>query len=113
MLAALALAGPAAAENALRFKGFNATAGTMDPHSWAASENQGATKQVYEALLDVDSNLAIVPQLALTWEPLNPTTWQFQLRPGVTFHDGTPFTAETWFSASSAQAPRHLTSRRR
>jgi hypothetical protein len=75
MLAALAVADPAAAENVLCFKGFNATAGTMDPHSWAASENQGATKQVYEALLDVDSKLAIVPQLALAWEPLNPTTW--------------------------------------
>ena len=32
-------------------------------------DNKGATKQVYEALLDVDSNLAIVPQLALAWKP--------------------------------------------
>jgi peptide/nickel transport system substrate-binding protein len=45
-------------------------------------------------LLDVDSNLAIVPQLALAWKPLDPTTWEFELRPDVRFHDGTPFTAE-------------------
>ena len=101
----IALSGPAAAENVLRFKGLLATAGTMDPHSWAAAENLGATKQVYEALLDVDSNLAIVPQLALAWKPLDPTTWEFELRPGVTFHDGTPFTAaDVVFSIERAQA---------
>jgi peptide/nickel transport system substrate-binding protein len=101
----IAISGPAAAENVLRFKGLGATAGTMDPHSWAASENQGATRQVYEALLDVDSNLAIVPQLALAWKPLDPTTWEFELRPDVTFHDGTPFTAaDVVFSIERAQA---------
>ena len=67
--------------------------------------NKGATKQVYEALLDVDSNLAIVPQLALAWKPLDPTTWEFELRPDVTFHDGTPFTAaDVVFSIERARA---------
>ena len=96
MLAAalcIACTGPAAAENVLRFMGADATASTMDPHADADKENKAATKQVYEALVDVNSNLAIVPQLALAWKPLNPTTWEFDLRPGVTFHDGTPFTA--------------------
>ena len=54
----------------------------MDPHSYVASNTKVATKQVYEALLDIDSNLAIVPQLALAWTPLDPTTWEFELRPG-------------------------------
>jgi peptide/nickel transport system substrate-binding protein len=88
--AVLSLAGPAAAENVLRFMGIDATASTMDPHANSNKDNKAATKQVYEALLDVDSNLAIVPQLALAWKPLNPTTWEFTLRPGVLFHDGTP-----------------------
>ena len=62
-------------------------------------------QQVYEALLDIDSNLAIVPQLALDWKPLDPTTWEFELRPDVTFHDGTPFTAEdVVFSIERARA---------
>ena len=77
----------------------------MDPHADAIEENKGATYQVYEALLDVDSNLAIVPQLALAWKPLNPTTWEFELRPDVRFHDGTPFTAEdVVFSIERARA---------
>ena len=102
---ALSATGPAAAENVLRFMGADATASTMDPHANASKDNKAATKQVYEALLDVDSNLAIVPQLALTWKPLNTTTWEFELRPDVTFHDGTPFTAaDVVFSIQRARA---------
>ena len=64
-----------------------------------------ATKQVYKALLDIDSNLAIIPQLALTWKPLDPTTWEFELCPDVTFHDDTPFTAaDVVFSTERARA---------
>jgi peptide/nickel transport system substrate-binding protein len=101
----ISLASPAAAENVLRFMGADATAATMDPHAYAQPENRGATKQVYEALLDVDSNLAIVPQLALAWKSLDPTTWEFELRPDVRFHDGTPFTAaDVLFSIERAHA---------
>src|SRR5262245_41872523 len=89
----IALSGPAVAENVLRFTSLSGGAATMDPHSWYDPANRVATKQVYEALLDVDSNLTIVPQLAVAWKPLDPTTWEFELRPDVTFHDGTPFTA--------------------
>ena len=77
------MAGPAAAENVLRFMG----AGAAVDHGSAFvghKDNKGGNQQVYEALLDVDSNLAIVPQLALAWKPLNPTTWEFELRPDVT-----------------------------
>jgi peptide/nickel transport system substrate-binding protein len=102
---AVAVADAAAAESVLRFRGMDATAATMDPHSYFASENEGATKQVYEALLDIDSNLAIVPQLALAWKPLDAITWQFELRPDVAFHDGTPFTAaDVVFSIERARA---------
>ena len=85
---ALAADSPASAENVLRFASISGGAVTMDPHSYGSSHNRVATKQVYEALLDIDSNLAIVPQLALAWALLDPTTWEFELRPDVTFHDG-------------------------
>jgi peptide/nickel transport system substrate-binding protein len=61
--------------------------------------------QVYEALLDIDSNLAIVPQLAMTWRIVDSTHWEFELRPNVRFHDGAPFTAEdVVFSIERARA---------
>jgi peptide/nickel transport system substrate-binding protein len=34
------------------------------------------------------------PKLATSWEQTAPTTWRFTLREGVTFHDGSRFTAE-------------------
>jgi peptide/nickel transport system substrate-binding protein len=89
----------------LRFTGKDAWAATMDPHAYAIEDNKGATYQVYEALLDVDSNLALVPQLAVAWQILDPTHWEFELRQGVRFHDGTPFTAaDVLFSIERAQA---------
>jgi peptide/nickel transport system substrate-binding protein len=101
----IAGAGPAAAENVLRFTGISGGAVTIDPHAYVSSHNKVATKQVYEALLDIDSNLALVPQLALAWTPLDPTAWEFELRPDVTFHDGTPFTAgDVLFSIERARA---------
>jgi peptide/nickel transport system substrate-binding protein len=104
LVVASALVAPAAAENVLRFTGF-VPAKTFDPHSHFFTFNRTATEQVYEALLDVDSNFEIVPQLALAWKPLNPTTWEFELRPGVRFHDGTPLTAEdVVFSIERARA---------
>jgi peptide/nickel transport system substrate-binding protein len=102
---AVTCAAPAAAENVLRFTGKDARAATMDPHSYALEDNKGATYQVYEALLDVDSNLAVVPQLAVAWQIVDPTHWDFELRQGVRFHDGTPFTADdVVFSIERAQA---------
>jgi peptide/nickel transport system substrate-binding protein len=99
------LSGPAAAENVLRFTSANGGAVTMDPHSSGHLADRAATMQVYEQLLDIDSNLAIVPQLAVAWKPINPNTWEFELRQGVRFHDGTPFTAEdVVFSIERARA---------
>jgi peptide/nickel transport system substrate-binding protein len=93
IVAVIMAASSAAAENVLHFTGLSGGAVTIDPHAYVSSHNKVATEQVYEALLDIDSNLAIVPQLALAWSLSDPTTWEFQLRPSVTFHDGTPFTA--------------------
>ena len=105
-IATAILASPAAAENVLRFTSGIGGAVTMDPHSrWTRAATRPAMQQVYETLLDIDSNLAIVPQLALAWKPLDPTTWEFELRPDVTFHDGTPFTAaDVVFSIERARA---------
>ena len=36
----------------------------------------------------------IIPVLATSWEQIDDTTIQFQLREGVQFHDGSPFNAE-------------------
>jgi peptide/nickel transport system substrate-binding protein len=67
---------------------------TTDPHS----QNEGLTNNInsliYEFLVQRDKQLGLVPSLAESWTQINPTTWRFKLRPGVKFHDGTPFTAD-------------------
>jgi peptide/nickel transport system substrate-binding protein len=67
---------------------------TMDPHS----QNEGLTNmingQVYEYLIRRDRQLSFVPALATEWAQTGPLTWRFKLRPGVRFHDGSPFAAE-------------------
>jgi peptide/nickel transport system substrate-binding protein len=97
--------GPAAAENVLRFTGGSGGALTFDPHSLVDGFNLTATHQVYEVLLDVDSDLELRPQLALAWNLLNPAVWEFELRRDVRFHDGMPFTArDVVFSLDRARA---------
>ena len=41
-----------------------------------------------------DKNLKLEPALATKWGQTARTTWCFDLRPNVKFHDGTPFTAD-------------------
>jgi peptide/nickel transport system substrate-binding protein len=89
---ALAAAGPAAAENVLRWASVG-SGQTFDPHAYDDPQTAAQYRQVYEALIGFDSNLELVPQLATTWRLVDPTTWEFQLRPNVRFHDGTPLTA--------------------
>jgi len=48
---------------------------------------------VLEGLLRMDEQFNLVPLLAESWENVDPLTWRFRLRQGVTFHDGSPFTA--------------------
>lgn len=50
--------------------------------------------QMYEGLVARGNDSHIQPALAERWEALSPTHWRFYLRENVTFHDGTPFTAE-------------------
>lgn len=51
-------------------------------------------RAIFEGLVQMTPDYAIEPLLATRWEFIAPNTWRFHLREGVTFHDGTPFTAE-------------------
>ena len=48
---------------------------------------------IFEGLVRMDAEYAIVPALATEWEFRAPNTWRFTLRRNVQFHDGTPFDA--------------------
>src|SRR5499427_182002 len=67
----------------------------MDPRIGMGSIRSNYIRQVFEGLVDVDSQGRPVPGLALSWKPAGELTWEFALRRGVTFHDGEPFNADT------------------
>jgi peptide/nickel transport system substrate-binding protein len=53
-----------------------------------------ARKLVFDGLTSIDDGGAVQPGLAIRWESQNDDhRWQFWLRPGVSFHDGTPLTS--------------------
>ena len=47
-----------------------------------------------ETLVVLDDDAVARPALATDWSQTSDTTWRFQIREGVSFHDGTPLTAE-------------------
>lgn len=67
---------------------------TLDPQVTFNGFSFSVTNHIYETLFRMTSESEIVPGLAESWEFTSPTTLELTLREGVTFHDGTPLTAE-------------------
>ena len=62
----------------------------MDPQGASSGVDRNVYPMLYNALVTVDQNLRIVPDLARSWTMPNDRTYVFILRPGLRFHDGTP-----------------------
>ena len=67
---------------------------TWDPFGDNTDTIINVKRNVYETLTTRDDQLRLVPLLAAGWQQTNPTTWRFTLRRNVTFHDGSPMTAQ-------------------
>ena len=67
----------------------------MDPRLGMGSVRSTYIRQVFESLVDTDPQGRPVPGLAVSWKPVGDTTWEWALRPGVRFHDGEVFNADT------------------
>ncbi len=93
LAAAIALGASPAGAKTLRFSS-QGDITTIDPHG----NNEGFTNafldNIYETLVTRGKDLKVVPCLAESWTAVSPTVMRFKLRPGVRFHDGTPFTAD-------------------
>ncbi|WP_247874306.1 ABC transporter substrate-binding protein [Azospirillum sp. TSH58] len=94
--AALALlaAVPAPGQAATLTVGTSAEPSALDPHYHNLGPNTRARKHVFESLVSMDAKMRLQPELAESWRAVDETTWEFKLRKGVKFHDGTEFTAQ-------------------
>jgi peptide/nickel transport system substrate-binding protein len=93
LLTVIAFASGAVDAKTLRWAG-RGDMNTTDPHSQNENLTNNINSLVYDRLVQRDKDLKLEPALAVSWQQINPTTWRAKLRPGVTFHDGTPFTAD-------------------
>jgi peptide/nickel transport system substrate-binding protein len=91
-VACIALCGSAAAAD-LKI-GVASEVTTLDPHFFHLTPNTEIDKLIYSGLITQDANLKVVPDLAASWRTTDVTHWEFKLRPGVKWQDGSPFTAD-------------------
>ncbi|MEO7761461.1 MAG: ABC transporter substrate-binding protein, partial [Casimicrobiaceae bacterium] len=85
---------------------------TFDPQAQNHQTTLNFQMHVYEALTRYTKDYRVEGALATSWQQLSPTQWRFNLRKGVKFHDGTPFTADdvVFSYARAAAPPSNLTS---
>jgi peptide/nickel transport system substrate-binding protein len=88
------IASPAFAQTPTLTIGVRGGPDSIDPHFTATGTHAEALKHVFDTLVWSGRDLSLEPRLAESWKALNDTTWEFKLRRGVKFHDGTDFTAE-------------------
>jgi peptide/nickel transport system substrate-binding protein len=66
----------------------------MDPHFFTAAPNFTVASHVFDGLTSRTPDAKLIPWLAESWKPVDETIWEFRLRPGVTFHDGSRLTPD-------------------
>ncbi|SFJ51570.1 peptide/nickel transport system substrate-binding protein [Bosea sp. OK403] len=102
LAAAIALPSAAAWAQDLRIA-MKGAVDSADPHL-LFTINRNVQIHVYEPLVFQDRFLKPLPGLAESWKRLDETSWEFTLRAGVKFHDGSDFTArDVAFSIKRAQ----------
>jgi peptide/nickel transport system substrate-binding protein len=66
-----------------------------DPYQHTAQSQARIEGQIFDYLVDFpDTSAPPVPMLATEWTLIDDLTWEFKLREGVIFHDGSTFDAE-------------------
>ena len=92
---AIAIALSCGASHAQEFRlAMSAPPSSMDPHFFNLFPNINVSDHMFETLVKMDPDSKPVPGLAESWRLIDDLTWEFKLRRGVKFHDGSDFTAD-------------------
>ena len=67
---------------------------SMDPHFFNLFPNNNMAEHIFDKLVQMDPDSKMIPGIATSWKPIDEKTWEFKLRKGVKFHDGSELTAE-------------------
>ncbi|MBD2845384.1 ABC transporter substrate-binding protein [Paenibacillus sp. IB182496] len=66
---------------------------SFDFHNNNTTVSESVLVNMYDYLIQRGADMELEPNLATSWERVDDTTWAFELRDDVTFHNGDPFTA--------------------
>ena len=66
---------------------------SIDPHYYTLTPSIMLSAHMFEPLTIRDENARVKPGLAESWRLVDDTTWEFSIRRGVRFHDGSELTA--------------------
>jgi len=67
---------------------------SIDPHFFNLFPNNNVAEHIFDKLVQMDPDSKLIPGLATSWKPIDDKTWEFKLRKGAKFTDGTELTAE-------------------
>ncbi|MDB5376928.1 MAG: transporter substrate-binding protein [Rubritepida sp.] len=67
---------------------------SLDPHYHQLRSNGEIAQSIFDTLTVTDAHARIHPGMAESWRALGTEGWEFRLREGIRFHDGTAFTAD-------------------
>src|SRR4051794_25997655 len=85
----------------------------LDPRYATDANSARIGSLIYNSLLRVDENGHLRGDLAENWSLIDDRTYSFQIRRGVTFHDGRPLTAaDVKFTYDSILEPRNRSPKR-
>lgn len=94
MAAAVALANGAGAAAQILNMGVGSPISSLDPHYHQLRSNGEIAQSIFDTLVVTDAQARIHPRMAESWRALGSEGWEFTLRPGIRFHDGSAFTAD-------------------
>ena len=67
---------------------------TLDPYVHNETATNSILSNIFDSLIRFDADYHLVPGLATSWTAIDEKTWEVKLRQGVSFHDGSPFSAD-------------------
>lgn len=67
---------------------------SLDPHIANDVSSGNVNINIYETLTKFNEDIELEPLLAESWEEIDDNVWEFKLKEGITFQDGSEFNAE-------------------
>lgn len=74
--------------------GFHRDADILDPANHRNRETQTIIRNMYDGIFTRDSSMVIHPEIAQSYKQVSSTEYEFVIRDGIKFHDGSDLTVE-------------------